>query len=235
MRNFWFPKGQAEYMTRNRFKELGLTDAAVGVRDRTFGSKLVVDEEKKEARKKAIVEEPVVQKKKETLTLPVSTTYLPCALNFFQAKAAREGSKEPKLTWVFPTKTARRDAISPDDHPPTNPDHRPETDRSPYTLRRYHRSTRTPAARRTTVAFARRQRIRITSRRRVAGKTGGGAGASAWPRGHLRLRLCGRHPARYQGGLGGGQPERPDGPGGREHQDPGSGRGRGPHQEARHL
>ncbi|KAK7755514.1 hypothetical protein SLS62_002446 [Diatrype stigma] len=74
MRNFWFPKGQAEYMTRNRFKELGLTDAAVGVRDRTFGSKIMVDEEKKEARKKVVVEEPVSQKKKETLTLPPEET-----------------------------------------------------------------------------------------------------------------------------------------------------------------
>ncbi|KAI1268763.1 hypothetical protein F5Y18DRAFT_439370 [Xylariaceae sp. FL1019] len=37
MRNIWFPKGQAEYMTKKRFEELGLTEAAIGTRDRTFG------------------------------------------------------------------------------------------------------------------------------------------------------------------------------------------------------
>ncbi|KAI0444799.1 hypothetical protein F4803DRAFT_228928 [Xylaria telfairii] len=45
MRNIWFPKGAAEYMTRKRFTELGLSDAAVGVRDRTFGTQLLLDEE----------------------------------------------------------------------------------------------------------------------------------------------------------------------------------------------
>lgn len=95
MRNFWFPKGQAEYMTRNRFKELGLTDAAVGVRDRTFGSKLVVDEEKKkEVRKKVIVEEPVVQKKKETLALPVSADYFTLG---FQTHSMRR----PENIYIF--------------------------------------------------------------------------------------------------------------------------------------
>ncbi|KAJ3561611.1 hypothetical protein NPX13_g8878 [Xylaria arbuscula] len=45
MRNIWFPKGQAEYMTKQRFTELGLSEAAIGVRDRTFGTLLVLEEE----------------------------------------------------------------------------------------------------------------------------------------------------------------------------------------------
>ncbi|TRX98928.1 hypothetical protein FHL15_000270 [Xylaria flabelliformis] len=45
MRNIWFPKGAAEYMTRQRFTELGLSEAAIGVRDRTFGTQLILEEE----------------------------------------------------------------------------------------------------------------------------------------------------------------------------------------------
>jgi hypothetical protein len=50
MRNIWFPKGVAEYMTKKRFEELGLTEAAIGARDRNFGSKIVVAEDKGAAR-----------------------------------------------------------------------------------------------------------------------------------------------------------------------------------------
>lgn len=37
MRNEWHHKGAAEYMTRERFQQMGLTKAAIGVRDRSFG------------------------------------------------------------------------------------------------------------------------------------------------------------------------------------------------------
>lgn len=36
MRNEWFPKNKAEYMTPARFQELGLTRDAIGEVDRTF-------------------------------------------------------------------------------------------------------------------------------------------------------------------------------------------------------
>ncbi|KAI1417071.1 hypothetical protein F5Y13DRAFT_103901 [Hypoxylon sp. FL1857] len=74
MRNYWFPKAQAEYMTRQRFKELGLTEAAIGVRDRTFGIKLVLEDE---GDKKLLAEEgpPGTHKsKKDSLTLPPEET-----------------------------------------------------------------------------------------------------------------------------------------------------------------
>ncbi|KAI0889349.1 uncharacterized protein GGS22DRAFT_70132 [Annulohypoxylon maeteangense] len=44
MRNQWFPKGQAEYMTKKRFQELQLSAASIGTRDRTYGSRTIVDE-----------------------------------------------------------------------------------------------------------------------------------------------------------------------------------------------
>lgn len=66
MRNIWFPKGAAEYMTKQRFTELGLSEAAIGVRDRTFGTQLVLEEE---------TGTPTVSasksKRKEVLTLSV--------------------------------------------------------------------------------------------------------------------------------------------------------------------
>ncbi|RYP05745.1 hypothetical protein DL764_003603 [Monosporascus ibericus] len=105
MRNFWFPKGLAEYMTRNRFKELGLTESAIGVRDRTFGTRLVLDEDKDKSGKKVLVEEePVSRKKKEVLTLPpeetqsLLTTLLPPTLTFARkpiTTPAPEAAPEP--------------------------------------------------------------------------------------------------------------------------------------------
>ncbi|OTB15940.1 hypothetical protein K445DRAFT_317563 [Daldinia sp. EC12] len=71
MRNYWFPKAQAEYMTRQRFQELGLTEAAIGVRDRSFGNKLVIDPDGVLAQ-----EGPAETRKskKDTLTLPPGET-----------------------------------------------------------------------------------------------------------------------------------------------------------------
>jgi hypothetical protein len=70
MRNIWFPKGAAEYMTRQRFTELGLSDAAIGVRDRTFGTQQVAEEEKATPRENAASDSK--NKRKDVLTLPVS-------------------------------------------------------------------------------------------------------------------------------------------------------------------
>ncbi|KAI1435068.1 hypothetical protein GGR50DRAFT_694567 [Xylaria sp. CBS 124048] len=67
MRNLWFPRGAAEYMTRQRFAELGLTEAAIGMRDRTFGSRLALEAEE-EAKK------PTKSKRKENLILAPEDT-----------------------------------------------------------------------------------------------------------------------------------------------------------------
>jgi hypothetical protein len=69
MRNIWFPKGAAEYMTKQRFTELGLSEAAIGVRDRTFGTQLLLDEEPG-TQQDGVPD--AKNKRKEALTLPVS-------------------------------------------------------------------------------------------------------------------------------------------------------------------
>ncbi|KAI0595029.1 hypothetical protein F4775DRAFT_605472 [Biscogniauxia sp. FL1348] len=81
MRNIWFPKSAAEYMTSKRFAELGLTEAAIGVRDRSFGSKFMLEEaarakERSQALKEQedMVPSDVKTKKKEVLTLPPEET-----------------------------------------------------------------------------------------------------------------------------------------------------------------
>lgn len=76
MRNVWHHKGQAEYMTKERFAELGLTEASIGVRDRSFGTQLLVaDDDKtaaeKRARKLIEVGGATPNKKKESVTLNV--------------------------------------------------------------------------------------------------------------------------------------------------------------------
>ncbi|KAI0841151.1 hypothetical protein F5Y06DRAFT_260807 [Hypoxylon sp. FL0890] len=90
MRNYWFPKALAEYMTRQRFKELGLTEAAIGVRDRNFGTKLVLEDDDD---KKLLAEEGppgTTKSKKDTLTLPAEETIsllqtvLPSTLTFMR-------------------------------------------------------------------------------------------------------------------------------------------------------
>ena len=45
MRNVWHHKGLAEYMTKQRFAELGVTEAAIGVRDRTFGTQMLIEDD----------------------------------------------------------------------------------------------------------------------------------------------------------------------------------------------
>ncbi|KAI1641098.1 hypothetical protein F4809DRAFT_587331 [Biscogniauxia mediterranea] len=82
MRNIWFPKSAAEYMTSKRFAELGLTEAAIGVRDRSFGSKFMLEEaarakERAQALKEEedmVVASELKAKKKEVLTLPPEET-----------------------------------------------------------------------------------------------------------------------------------------------------------------
>ncbi|ORY66115.1 uncharacterized protein BCR38DRAFT_338931 [Pseudomassariella vexata] len=74
MRNIWHHKGLAEYMTKKRFEELGLTQAAIGVRDRTFGTQLVVEEDQNGSGK-VLVEEGPKTKKKEALTLAKLTEH----------------------------------------------------------------------------------------------------------------------------------------------------------------
>lgn len=68
MRNQWHHKGLAEYMTKKRFTELGLTEAAIGVRDRTFGSKLLTEED---VNGPTIAKDPAKSKKKEQIVMTV--------------------------------------------------------------------------------------------------------------------------------------------------------------------
>ena len=71
MRNNWFPYNLAEYMTRDRFRELGLTDAAIGVRDRTFGNRLAVDQETIIAKAKAREQRRQAKKAERPPVIPI--------------------------------------------------------------------------------------------------------------------------------------------------------------------
>ncbi|KAK8121276.1 hypothetical protein PG999_005396 [Apiospora kogelbergensis] len=50
MRNVWHHKGLAEYMTKQRFAELGVTEAAIGVRDRSFGTQMLIEDDDESAK-----------------------------------------------------------------------------------------------------------------------------------------------------------------------------------------
>jgi hypothetical protein len=99
MRNQWHHKGLAEYMTKKRFEELGLTEAAVGVRDRTFGTQIVEEADVKN--KKKIVEDIAKPKKKDVVVMTVCTPPASQLLYFcfrmgsvmnFNARKAHPGS-----------------------------------------------------------------------------------------------------------------------------------------------
>jgi hypothetical protein len=74
MRNVWHHKGLAEYMTKQRFLELGLTESAIGVRDRSFGTQTLLEDDAKAkalaAAEKLAAEGPRPVKK-ESITLAV--------------------------------------------------------------------------------------------------------------------------------------------------------------------
>ncbi|KAI0015883.1 hypothetical protein F4780DRAFT_783730 [Xylariomycetidae sp. FL0641] len=75
MRNLWFPRAAAEYMTKDRFRQLGLTEANIGVRDRTFGSKMMLDLQKGKLEKDLPKDHK--NARKETLSLsPTETAQL---------------------------------------------------------------------------------------------------------------------------------------------------------------
>ncbi|KAI0967682.1 hypothetical protein F4678DRAFT_445195 [Xylaria arbuscula] len=99
MRNIWFPKGAAEYMTRHRFTELGLSEAAIGVRDRTFGTQLVLEEDQ-EAQTSSASE--TKSKRKEVLTLSpedtqtLLTTLLPEVLIFSRIPVSTTPAPPPE-------------------------------------------------------------------------------------------------------------------------------------------
>ncbi|KAI1170758.1 hypothetical protein F4777DRAFT_583596 [Nemania sp. FL0916] len=90
MRNIWFPKAAAEYMTRKRFTEMGLTEAAIGTRDRSFGVLQLIDEkeQKKLDEEMITTEDGGKAKRKNPLALPpeeareLLTTLLPKTLIF---------------------------------------------------------------------------------------------------------------------------------------------------------
>ncbi|KAI6087782.1 hypothetical protein F4821DRAFT_235205 [Hypoxylon rubiginosum] len=103
MRNFWFPKSLAEYMTRQRFQELGLTASAIGVRDRTFGMKLQLEEEGDGTT--VFAEDGPLgtrKSKKDTLTLPpqetlaLLQTLLPATLTFARKPIATPPPTTPR-------------------------------------------------------------------------------------------------------------------------------------------
>lgn len=71
MRNIWFPKGAAEYMTKKRFTEMGITEAAIGVRDRTFGTQMAIEEEQKVQKAQKAQKAADENKRKAPVALPL--------------------------------------------------------------------------------------------------------------------------------------------------------------------
>ncbi|KAI0404992.1 hypothetical protein F4802DRAFT_597669 [Xylaria palmicola] len=97
MRNIFFPKGAAEYMTKQRFAELGLTEAAIGMRDRGFGTQPVLGEET------ATQTAPDAKNKRKVLTLTAEetrallTAHLPEVLVFPRIPVSTTPASPPEL------------------------------------------------------------------------------------------------------------------------------------------
>ncbi len=100
MRNIWFPKGAAEYMTKQRFVDMGLTDAAIGVRDRTFGKQLALEQQEPGTQTPSVPPE-TKSKRKEVMALSVSSLNSPpdpahLALHPISQMGSKGGSKGTK-------------------------------------------------------------------------------------------------------------------------------------------
>ncbi|KAI2620685.1 hypothetical protein GGS26DRAFT_594785 [Hypomontagnella submonticulosa] len=120
MRNYWFPRAQAEYMTRQRFQELGLTEDAIGVRDRTFGNRSLLDQDTKPV---LADDAPVTNKsKKDTLTLPpeetltLLQTLLPPTLTFARKPIPAVPAAPPTPSTPRSPSLAPHAALSTDSH-----------------------------------------------------------------------------------------------------------------------
>ncbi|KAI0388138.1 hypothetical protein F5Y04DRAFT_241731 [Hypomontagnella monticulosa] len=123
MRNYWFPRAQAEYMTRQRFQELGLTEDAIGVRDRTFGNRSLLDQDAKPV---LADDAPAAKKsKKDTLTLPpeetltLLQTLLPTTLTFARKPIPAVSAPPPTPSTPRSPSLAARAATSTDFPPGT--------------------------------------------------------------------------------------------------------------------
>ncbi|KAI1816469.1 hypothetical protein GGS20DRAFT_537703 [Poronia punctata] len=97
MRNIWFPKGKAEYMTRQRFTDMGLTEAAIGVRDRSFG---VVNIEPEDTKAKL----PMEEEQPKSLTLEpelaraLIISLVPEVLVFTRSVVVKPSQPAPKVS-----------------------------------------------------------------------------------------------------------------------------------------
>ncbi|KAL7627899.1 hypothetical protein AAE478_002094 [Parahypoxylon ruwenzoriense] len=132
MRNYWFPKAQAEYMTVKRFKELGLTEAAISPRDRSFGAR--VANKVADSAKKSPTEEAPKKTKKDTLTLPpeetlsLLQTLLPEILTFFRKPIPAVPAPPPPPSTPAPPSPPRSPSLaanaaaSTDVHRPSAPE-----------------------------------------------------------------------------------------------------------------
>ncbi|KAH6625944.1 hypothetical protein B0J18DRAFT_423511 [Chaetomium sp. MPI-SDFR-AT-0129] len=92
MRNEWFPKNMAEYMTALRFRELGLTRDNIGEREATFGTMLGAGEEdssRSEAPTATVVTTTPVKAR------ALLTTLIPDSLPFYRKPIAAPAPPPP--------------------------------------------------------------------------------------------------------------------------------------------
>lgn len=84
MRNEWFPKNKAEYMTPTRFQELGLTRDAIGEVDRSFVVLSALDAAIRSKPEEPEMEEPVPEVPVSQVKVPDVTvmTFPPLLLSF---------------------------------------------------------------------------------------------------------------------------------------------------------
>lgn len=94
MRNEWFPKNKAEYMTPARFQELGLTRDAIGEVDRSFVILSALEAATRPKPEEQKTEEPVPEVQMSQVNVPdvtvIMTTLAPSLL--FTASLLVSGS-----------------------------------------------------------------------------------------------------------------------------------------------
>ncbi|KAH6646691.1 hypothetical protein BKA67DRAFT_580255 [Truncatella angustata] len=108
MRNQWHHKGLAEYMTKKRFEELGLTESAIGVRDRAFGKQTLDDETSQNNKDSNVVETPTTKKKDVVTMAPdesraLLSDLLPATLIFARKPINSADSAQPEVSAPEPS------------------------------------------------------------------------------------------------------------------------------------
>ncbi|KAK3695210.1 hypothetical protein B0T22DRAFT_97390 [Podospora appendiculata] len=110
MRNEWYPRKKAEYMTATRFQELGLTREDIGDRDRGYGSFMTLPDDQPAAAPEPAAPSSVLRHTSPEKSHTLLTTLVPETLTFYRKPIQ---ASPPAAPTPAPSNAAPAQSVSP--------------------------------------------------------------------------------------------------------------------------